>query len=854
MVDLSRIRGAAKQQSPTDPVKIFERQPKPEGVNDLWKSQDEALRGWKQRRGEKDLVIKLNTGGGKTLVGLLIAQAAMNETKVGALYLCATNQLVDQTMAKAREFQLPVVRYEAGAGRPLPIAFQNGEATLVATYRALFHGYSKFKVRGRGTPAEASVIICDDAHTAFADVRDAFSVVVTRRHSETLYKAITSRLRPAADAVGRLGSFDHRVGGQDLGVFEVPYWEWRKVAHDVRDLLIKFEEDSEYQYQLPLVTDFFETAHVLVRSTDVMITPLLPPVDLVPTFTECPHRVFMSATIADDSALVRTFDASPASVMNPIAPSGLAGVGERMILSPALTPVGPKKELAAAKALAERVVERGLGVVVLSPSETVANQRWGKPAKVVVGDDVAAAVDRLTDRSAKDNGPYVLVNRYDGVDLPKDACRLLIMDGMPRGASAYDEFRANTLRGSSQIELSLAQRVEQGIGRGTRGAGDYCVVLLLGNAQDWVSRRANAQLMTPGTRAQVSLGLDVSKGVTDVEDFEGTAALCLERDPEWVKVHAQELAEGSESNAGDAAKAKAALNDATIERAVFARLAEKKYRAARESAAKAASAHSTDRLFRGWLLQLAASAGYAEHAGVWTDEVIDLQDQAAAANRHLLPPPGRATAAPLPTVDTQARRVALRVESYQHRPAYLAALERAALALTGTVVANEFEEAMRVLGEFLGFASERLDENGEGPDNVWRTDDERIFVLSCKNEKKPTSPLHKKDLSQLVIDAKWIEERYPQLKRILLLVHPSSEADEGLPTNGVFVLTTMGLSNLVAATKQLAESLAKTDLTESELEIEAGRLLTRLELTPDGLIRRYCTTFRTRVLGAARRT
>lgn len=27
----------------------------------------------KERRGEKDLVIKLNTGGGKTLVGLLIA-------------------------------------------------------------------------------------------------------------------------------------------------------------------------------------------------------------------------------------------------------------------------------------------------------------------------------------------------------------------------------------------------------------------------------------------------------------------------------------------------------------------------------------------------------------------------------------------------------------------------------------------------------------------------------------------------------------------------------------------------------------------------------------------------------------
>src|SRR4051794_33249157 len=117
MVDLSKIRGPAKQNPTTDPVKIFERLPKPEGVNDLWKSQHESIREWNERRREKDLIIKLNTGGGKTLVGLLIAQAMMNEKKVGALYLCATNQLVDQTVAKAREFQLPVVRYEAGAGR-----------------------------------------------------------------------------------------------------------------------------------------------------------------------------------------------------------------------------------------------------------------------------------------------------------------------------------------------------------------------------------------------------------------------------------------------------------------------------------------------------------------------------------------------------------------------------------------------------------------------------------------------------------------------------------------------------------------------------------------------------------------
>lgn len=853
MVDLKKVRGSAPKKAPTDPVKIFERLPKPEGVNDLWKSQHEALHAWQERRDRKDVVIKLNTGGGKTLVGLLIAQAVMNERNMGALYLCATNQLVDQTIAKAREFQLPVVRYEVGAGRPLPSEFENGEATLVATYRALFHGYSKFKTKGRGTPASASVIICDDAHTAFADVRDAFSVVVTRRESEKLYRAITSLLRPAADAVGRLGSYDHRVGGQDLGAFEVPFWEWRKVARDVRDLLIKHQEDSEYRYQLPLVTDMFDAAHVLVRASDVMITPLLPPVDLLPTFTECPHRVFMSATIADDSALVRTFDASPAAVMNPIAPSGLAGVGERMILSPALTPVGPKKELVAAKQLAKLVVDRGQGVVVLGPSESLAKQRWGKAGTVVIGDQVATAVDNLTDRASGDNGPYVLVNRYDGVDLAKDACRLLVMDGLPRGASAYDEFRANALRGSSQIELSLAQRVEQGIGRGTRGAGDYCVILLLGNAQDWVSRRANASLMTPGTRAQIGLGLDLSKNVADVADLETTVKLCLDRDPEWVKVHASELAERSESSPADAATARIAVEDAATERTFFSHLAAGRHRAAHELAAKAAEAHRTDRLFRGWLLQLAARAAFLER-GDWTDAATELQSQAAVANTTLLAPPGRPTTAALPAVETQASRVAARVESYEQREAYLAAFERAALSLTGSVPAPEFEEAMRLLGDFLGFASERLDQEGEGPDNVWRTDDGRILVISCKNEKKPTSPLHKKDLSQLFIDAQWVEQHYAPLTQVLLLVHPSSEVDEGLPTQKVHALTVTGLSALVAATRQMADELARADLTRSELEAFAASFLDQHGLRLDAIIRRYLTRFEPPGGGAAAKT
>jgi len=48
--------------------------------------QNEVLETWYDRRNETDLVIKQNTGGGKTLTGLLIAQSSLHEGVGPAIY------------------------------------------------------------------------------------------------------------------------------------------------------------------------------------------------------------------------------------------------------------------------------------------------------------------------------------------------------------------------------------------------------------------------------------------------------------------------------------------------------------------------------------------------------------------------------------------------------------------------------------------------------------------------------------------------------------------------------------------------------------------------------------------------
>ena len=72
----------------------------------------EVLEDWDKRRNESDLVVKLHTGGGKTLVGLLIAQSILNECHEPVVYLSPTVQLVEQTLSKASEYGILAVSYK----------------------------------------------------------------------------------------------------------------------------------------------------------------------------------------------------------------------------------------------------------------------------------------------------------------------------------------------------------------------------------------------------------------------------------------------------------------------------------------------------------------------------------------------------------------------------------------------------------------------------------------------------------------------------------------------------------------------------------------------------------------------
>ncbi len=618
---------------------------------------------------------------------------------------------------------------------------------------------------------------------------------------------------------------------------EVPHWAWLDVATAVRERIQSLDDDP-FRFSLPLVRDHFPVSHALVSKDAFTITPMLPPVHAVPSFKNCARRVFMSATLSDDGLLVRTFGASVESISRPITTRSVAGLGERMILAPTLSGLSRDSARAAARRLADTVRRRGKGVVVLVPSRSRA-ESWVDVGKVFIGDAVSTAVDRLQQPDLRAKTLPVLVNRYDGIDLPHDSCRLLVLDGKPRGSNEYDLYRASVLQGLSSINIAQAQRVEQGMGRGTRGAGDSCVVLLLGtDLVGWLGQRGTQQILTPGTRAQVTLGREIAGHITSPAELLATALQCLDRDGGWQQIHAQRIAEAGEVQTDT----RRLVEAGRVERRAFEMLRYSDFMKACDFLTKQAQDGEWDDLFRGWLLHLASRAAWLANDG---DRGEGLQVTAHALNQTLTKPQSEVRYQPLVKGTPQATKVVEILEEYAIRSAVIDAIETALADLHPQASANRFERAIEALGRFLGFGSDRPESStGSGPDNLWLGDGDLGFVIECKHQK--TSAINKADHGQLRVSEQWFEQNYPDWERRAVIVHADGHATDqsGAVESDARTLTFDSLGRIKSALNAVYGKLAFLTAPRATLESQAVVLLHDHGLESHRLADTYLLPFR----------
>ena len=834
MVDFRKLRSSKAKVSVINPVEIFRRLPKPPGITDLYTSQAHVLEEWHQRRKEQDLVIKLHTGGGKTLVGLLIAQSILNEMHEPVVYLSPTLQLVDQCLEKAREYGIPALPYVKN--EDFPDDFLSGKCVLICAYQALFNGMSRFGAPGsKRDPLHIGGIILDDAHVSFSTVRDSFTLRIEKDVDKEAYEYLTNLFRHDFELIGRLGTFDDVVSGLDYNVLEIPYWNWFNKSAQVREYLRKDSDD--YLFIWPFLRDSFEYCHALISRNSFVITPIFPLVDLVPTFFTCSRRVFMSATIGDDSAIVRTFKANFESIAKPISSSSLAGTSERMILAPELMKLDTDIPSMLKKVAEWATDKRKISTVVLVPSGYAA-ETWTDVCEYAdTSEMVADFVKRLQD--GKSNGPYVFANRYDGIDLPGDSCRLLIVSGLPRGTSEYDQFRSNVFLHGKAINSALAQRVEQGMGRAARGPGDYCVVIITGkDLIAWIGRSANIKFLTSSSRAQLEMGIEVSKNVQDRKSLAVTMESCFKRDKEWIEYHAETLAESVVPEEIDVES----LKEADAEQKVF-QLWRDGYceKAIAKLEKYIGESPNLDNQSKGWVLQFAARIAYH-----WSNKEMsqDFQQNAYGHNRYLLKPQVVPPYIPLPRPSKQATAIAEEIFHFTHRRGFLAEFDEVVSHLVPEATSNQFEASLESLGKMLGFSSERPESiYGVGPDVLWLVNDKLGLVIEAKSRKDVKNALTKEQHGQLLISIEWFKKEYPDYSYVGVSVHPNKTATKNAIAENTKALTYDTLNSLISNSRGLFTELCEMARGKDGISASCESLLSKWKLRPTDLIKRYLLPF-----------
>lgn len=778
--DFSGISTEQSSPAPIDPIEIFQAASiSDSNINDLWLAQGDALREWHKDRKCSDVSVVLNTGSGKTLVGLLIAQSLVNETSRKVLYACASIQLVEQTAEKARGYGLDTttyVRSEFSAD-----GYHQCVTPCVTTYQALFNGKSIF----RRDKDDVVAVIFDDAHVAEHLLRDQFSLEINRDGMESVYLELVELFRSYHSATGRGTSYGEVLDGQRTGqVLWVPPF----AVHDVKDQLkailkeAKLGDADETKFSWEYICDHEDLCCILVSAKSVTLTPPYVPTSTFPYFSNDVRRVYLSATLRAPDAFARTFGRTPKL----ISPSTTAGECERLVLVPSKKTASPSDDVRSATTV---LMEHKALVLVPTRSR---GEKWRDVAPIPDREEVPQAVQAFRDEDSAKKTKLVLAGRYDGVDLPGDTCRVMVIDDLPRSSGPLERFQWNMLNLSSSLRSTIASRITQSFGRISRGMSDHGVVLITGRELvRWLEVPRNKAMLPEFLRKQIEIGYQISRTFKSDADVADAARACIDRRPDWIakykelmqsktdEVGTNETETPDKSVAVDVALAEAKFINAfwDCDFVGAAKILSACLDSAYEISDNTGAWHS---VWLGYALQLAGDVKsarelYGRAHGVQSNvpRMVKSEEKVVVNN-----------------VPKQVRRIVEQVDTPESKTKLLKKLHKHLEHLKGTGSPNQVEDALRHLGQYMGLESTRPDkEFGTGPDVLWVTDERVAICMEAKTDKAKTSWYKKDAIGQLNDHVQWVKDNRGEMEILPIFVGPLLPASESAnPSHDVMVV------------------------------------------------------------------
>jgi hypothetical protein len=763
--------------------------------------QGDVLREYRNKAvADPDVAFQLPTGSGKTLVGLLIGEWRRRKFDERVVYLCPTNQLVNQVAGQARrKYGLRVNAFTGKKTDYDPAAkaeYLSGESIAVTSYSGLFNVNPFFD--------DPNLIILDDAHATENYIASHWSLHVERHKHGALFSALTALLR------GVVPPIDHqKLTGAGVGVWDrtwvdkIPTPMLYPLLEELVSTIDAHVGGSDLRFRWNLLRDHLPACHLYVGAHDMLIRPLIPPTNTHAPFANAKQRVYMSATLGEGGDLERLTGRNKITRLKLPAGWERQSIGRRLFFFP-----GSSLSHDESQSLVLEMMKTAGRSMVIVPDDKAA-----EGVREVVRDRIGFnTFDAEQIESSKEpfvsspRAVAVVANRYDGIDFPHDECRLLIVEGVPRGTNLQERFIIYRIGAVALLNDRILTRVQQAFGRCTRAATDFAAVVVSGEElSSYLMKRERRQFLHPELQAELQFGLNQSKEMT-AADLLDNLGIFFTQSEEWSQADNEIVVLREKAQQTGLPGAQDLQNAAPFELDYQYAMWRGDYAAAL-AACRKILAELKDSELRGyralWSYLAGSAAWLAEREGVGplVGTARDYYEQAMGATQ------GARWLIGLSRIRTGDSQPTAATTGYSSSAVYNL-IERLEIGLDHLGMMNDqkyaqeeafilknleesehikFEEAVVRLGRLLGFDSGNKETRG-APDPWWIIDENQCLIFEVHSKAKAESSLDVTKARQASTHPNWVRANLPvsQTAEILpVLISPVKVADtDALPHLG----------------------------------------------------------------------
>ena len=416
------------------------------------------------------------------------------------------------------------------------------------------------------------------------------------------------------------------------------------------------------------------------------------------------------------------------------------------------------------------------------------------------------------------NKTLVIVNRYDGIDLPDDSCRILVIDSLPNSSSLDDRYEELCRGNSDLINIKIAQKIEQGLGRSVRGEKDYSVIVLIGSdITKFVKSRDTKKYFSEQSQKQIDMGIEIAEMArNEVDDsrtvIKGLINQCLCRDESWNAFYHEEMS--NDKHIDYFSNCENIYKILMYEKEAETHYQNRRYDKACEYIQKTIDLLEDD-VEKGWYLQTLARYKYP----ISEVESNITQLSAFRHNYEMLKPKDGICYEKMSLIsDNRVTRIKKYVSSKDNFTELRITVDNILGDLNFGVESEKFEKAIDDVGILLGFETQRPDKTlRKGPDNLWKIENSEFIMFECKSQVlTDRKEISKEEAGQMNSHCGWFEQEYGKdINFLPILIIPTKKLSYSANfTHNVRIMRSSNLNKLKKSIKMFIKEFEKYELSD----------------------------------------